>query len=472
MSIYSFPPLAASIYALILCLFIIIYNRKSSANISFAFLCLTTFVWQFSWFILFNVKDPSVASLLVKVGYSGIIFIPITFYQFSERFTNIKNAKYISYIAYLLGVTLLFLLWTSKLFINGYYQYVWGYYPKAGMLHPSFVLTLCGLSIMCVVLFLTHKKNKHNLPQINAQLNYLIWALIIYMPAATDFIVNYGYGFYPVGFIFVILSLSFIAYAIVRHRLMDIEVIIKKGVIYSVLMAAIIGIYSLLIFIGQNFFQTTLRVNQWIATIITAFVIAVGYKPLETFITDLTNQYFFRKKYDYQRTLKDSSEAMNLLTDIDRLIKLTTRIVARRMELEETSTLIYDEPNHRYIIKAAEGKSKELLGMTFSDNHDLFKHLFSSKQILVKDELIHTLNSKFLMPDEKRRLNTIRKEMERLHAQICVPSITRGKYMGNKLVAVFCMGYLSCPGFGSTVQRFNNASTRATSAGTSTPTLS
>jgi C4-dicarboxylate-specific signal transduction histidine kinase len=221
---------------------------------------------------------------------------------------------------------------------------------------------------------------------------------------------------------------------------MDIEVIIKKGVIFSTLMASIIGVYSLLIFLGQNIFQETLRINQWIATIITAFVIAVGYKPLETYITNITDKYFFRKKYDYQKTLKDSSEAMNLLTDIDRLVKLTTRIVARRMELEEASTLIYDEPRHKYLVRAAEGKSRDLWGTTYSDNFELFKHLFSSKQILLKDEVVNTLNSKLIMPDERKRLTTIRKEMDKLHAQMCVPSITRGKYMGNKLVAVFCMG--------------------------------
>jgi C4-dicarboxylate-specific signal transduction histidine kinase len=221
---------------------------------------------------------------------------------------------------------------------------------------------------------------------------------------------------------------------------MDIEIIIKKGFIYSILMAAIIGIYSLLMFIGQNIFQAAFGINQWIATIVTAFVIAVGYKPLESFLTDFTNQYFFRKKYDYQKTLMQSSEAMNLLTDIDRLVRLTTRIVARRMDLVETSTLIYEEAHHRYVVKAAEGKSKEMLGTTFSDNFELFKHLFSSKNILVKDEVTQTLNSKLVLHDERKRLSTIKKEMEKLHAQLCIPSITRGKYMGNKLVAVFCMG--------------------------------
>ncbi len=142
---------------------------------------------------------------------------------------------------------------------------------------------------------------------------------------------------------------------------MDIEIIIKKGILYSVLMVAIVAEYSLLLLVGQYIFQSALGVNQFFATVVTAFVIAIGYKPLETFVTEVTNEYFFKKKYDYQKTLKLSSEVMNLLTDIDRLVKLTTRIVCRKMDLVEGSTLVLDEPSHRYIVKAAESKSRNLL---------------------------------------------------------------------------------------------------------------
>lgn len=276
---------------------------------------------------------------------------------------------------------------------------------------------------------------------IKQQAKYMIFGTTLgYFGAATNFLLWFRIPFPPILNILIPVYVISIAYAILRHRLMDIEFVIKKGFVFSVLTASIIGIYSFLLFLGQNIFQSTLGVNQWIAAILTALAIAVGYQPLENIITNLTNQYFFRKKYDYQKTLKDSSEAMNLLTDIDRLVRLTTRIVARRMELEETSTLVFDESKHKYFVKAAEGKSKELLGTTYSDNFELFKHLFSTKQILLKDEVVNTLNSKLIMPDERKRLTTIRKEMDKLHAQICVPSITRGKYMGNKLVAVFILG--------------------------------
>jgi signal transduction histidine kinase len=313
--------------------------------------------------------------------------------------------------------------------------------PIPGLLYGVFVAYFDVVVLMAFIsLFIAYIKT------VGVQRNqylYLLIASIIGFSGTNDFFLTvYKSPFrLPFSHDWLISAYTAIfAYAVVQHRLMDIEVVIKKGIIYSTLMAAIVGVYSFLILLGQILFQNTLGINQWVATVITAFAIAVGFKPLESFITEITNEYFFKKKIDYQNTLKKSSEALSLLTNIDRLIRLSTRILARDMVLEEASTLIYDEAGHRYTVKAVAGKSKDLLGLALSDNHELFKHLFAAKRILLKDEIKHTLENKMLLPEERKRLNTIKKEMEMLHAHICVPSISRGKFIGNKLVAIFCIG--------------------------------
>src|SRR5713226_32848 len=138
MSFYSIPPLATGLLALILCLFVALRNPKSIVNLTFAGVCLLTTHWQGSWTLLFNIDDPSSALLLAKVGYSGIIFIPIVFFHFITKFTNGGDEKLVG-IFYALGVALLFSLWSSDLFIKGVYRYFWGFYPKAGLLHPFYL---------------------------------------------------------------------------------------------------------------------------------------------------------------------------------------------------------------------------------------------------------------------------------------------------------------------------------------------
>jgi len=438
MNIYASASLSASIIITFLGIFVLANNKKNPINKMFALSSWVIGGWIFCCFLESVLLDKPTVESIDKILNIFAAFSPSLFVHTIYTIVGEKDRLNIK-LCYAISTFLALSIFTPFFAQGVVFRYSVRYLTMPGPLYFGliFLLTLCGY----LSLIVTVKAFRTQIGHKREQLKYLFAAIAVIVVAALSyFMLIFNIQIPPLDNYLNIVYGVIMTYAIVRHRLMDIEVIIKKGIIYSILMATIIGVYSFLIFLGQNIFQATLGMNQWMAAILTAFAIAIGYKPLETFITNLTNQYFFQKKYDYQATLMQSSEAMNLLTDIDRLIKLTTRIVARRMDLTETSTLVLDEPNHKYIVRAAEGKSKELHGTTLSTNYELFKQLFSTKQILLKDEVVNTLNSKLLMPDEKKRLNTIKKEMEKLHAQICVPSITRGKYMGNKLVAVFCLG--------------------------------
>ncbi len=430
MNIYSLPPLIVAICAILLGLLILSNNRKSSANLSFSLLCLTTFVWQFSWFVLFNIADRDIASIIVKIGYSGIIFIPITFYQFSERFTNIKFARYISYVSYLIGLVFLYFLWATTHFIDGYYKYFWGYYPKAGFLHPLYLVLLFTLCFLCWVLFILQLNIKPNNPIKNTQVRYLIWALIIYVPAATDFIVNYGIEFYPFGYISVILSLGIIAYAIVRHRLMDIQFIIKKGIVYSALVAVIIGLYSALLLVIQQVFQSTIGVNQWLATVITAICIAAGFRPLEIVFTNFTDKVFFKAKYNYQRTLAELSKGMAELTNLDRLTTLVAKIVVRNMKLEGSMLFVYDYRSNNFNIVSAQGNMKGFRGLLLPKDDPLIKRLDQTEDVIIKEEFVRELENKQLISSVRNEIKDIIKQMTDFKAVLCVPSKIKGKLIG------------------------------------------
>jgi len=438
-------PLIAAIICISLGMLVLFKNTNNNKNRFYMLFSIILTIWAYACFVQSVTTDIKAAILYDKILYAAAVFAPTLFLHFISVYLNKKrnlalSVSYIlSWVFFVFNFTPFFRKGVVFLFNNRFVTI-----PEVGWyLYLAFfavVVAIAYYDLINTIRFGSGEIKRHS--------EYLfIASIFLVVGGLSYFALILNLASYPFDSILNLVSSTVLAvfeiiisYAILRYRLMDIEVVIKKGVVYSTMMASIVGVYSLLMFISQNVFESTLGINQWIATILTAFAIAVGYKPLETSVTNLTDKYFFRKKYDYQKTLKDSSEAMNLLTDIDRLVRLTTRIVARRMGLEETSTLVYDEPHHRYHVKAVEGKSKELLGTTFSDDYELFKHLFTAKKILIKDEVINTLNSKLLMPDERKRLTTIRKEMDKLHAQICVPSITRGKYMGNKLVAVFCLG--------------------------------
>jgi signal transduction histidine kinase len=143
-----------------------------------------------------------------------------------------------------------------------------------------------------------------------------------------------------------------------------------------------------------------------------------------TNIPELISRSIFKKRYDNEITLKKSGEIMNLLSDMDRLVVLTTRIVAKRMGIANAATLIIDETTHDYSVKAAEGKSRDLMGQTFTQDLGLFRYINKDRNPLVKGILEQGISD----------------EMNRLNAEVCVPCFSKGRYIGNKLVGIFCFG--------------------------------
>jgi len=141
-----------------------------------------------------------------------------------------------------------FLLKTNY-FINGFYKYFWGFYPKAGIIHPLYLLLLTILvARIFYLLFSNLEKKKRISFTENLQTKYILFASIFYAFAASDFIINYGIEFYPPGFLFILIFLGITAYAIVKHYLFGIRVILTELLVGSIALILLIQVLTAPIF--------------------------------------------------------------------------------------------------------------------------------------------------------------------------------------------------------------------------------
>ena len=206
MNPYSIFPLLSAVGFLSLGILAFVKGREHFlVRGTFLLECTVTFWWQFNWFVLFNIKDNFLASIIAKTGYSGIIFIPIAYLHFYHAMLN-KPSKWIK-IYYVIGFFFLIFLWKTDFFISGTYKFFWGYYPKASIIHPLYLLYLTILSSHCFYTLISAGKAIQWKGLLGNQVKYLALALFLYSLASSDFIVNYGIEFYPLGAVFVFLSL-------------------------------------------------------------------------------------------------------------------------------------------------------------------------------------------------------------------------------------------------------------------------
>ncbi len=117
----------------------------------------------------------------------------------------------------------------------------------------------------------------------------------------------------------VFLPLTF-SWAIVRYRLMDVDLIFKRGVAYTLATAALVGVYFGIVAFSASFVHTrlpNLRVWGLLAAIVATSLI---FDPLKRAIQARVDRVFEQKRFDYQETLIDFGRSLNSQTDLRALV--------------------------------------------------------------------------------------------------------------------------------------------------------
>lgn len=216
---YSLLPAAISLLFLGYGFFALASKGVNRISASFFLLCITTFFWQATWAVLYQVNDPAMARLLVKFGYLFILFLPTSTYHFLSEICGRREERRYVYFSYALSAILAIFLLGTDLIVSGYYHYFWGYYPKAGLLHPVHLLQT--LVVVNRGLYITFLSQRNASADLQMRLRLCSAGLLIFLFASVDYLCNYGFEFYPPGLVFTAIALGFLTIAIVRYDLLN-----------------------------------------------------------------------------------------------------------------------------------------------------------------------------------------------------------------------------------------------------------
>jgi hypothetical protein len=133
------------------------------------------------------------------------------------------------------------------------------------------------------------------------------------------------------------------ASAIVRYRLMDIEVIVKRALVYAAAVSAIVLIYAALLGAVQRVSVSGNGANQWVIAFFATLVAVLLAPPVKTFVQNALDRAFYRDRYDYRRAL--GAFARDLNSDLD-LNRLADRLIGRIVEtllIDRMALMLEDE---------------------------------------------------------------------------------------------------------------------------------
>src|SRR5882762_6124556 len=344
---------------------------RSPFVLHFASLCLTAFVFHF-YTPIGTYKDLDLAIAFLRSA--GLIMFAPLFLHFSAiypvRYHLFEGRRWRSVLLYVPTVLLLsvatFVFFHDEL-SRVFPQRLLDYSPNfaAGFYKAAFIQFAIALVASAALLVRRFVISKNTVAR--QQLKWVVWGSLL---AILPFMLLYGTG-YLIGedtagsltdasFVPLILIPLSLGYSVVRYRLMDVELVVRRAAVYAFTTLAIaVAIGAIVYFTGLFAFsgdvastgEITLRLILSVAAMACIVMIAA---PVKNFLQERVDRLFYGQRYDLRRSLLDFGRTISA-TAFDPLIDSLIAHLRDVMNVERLAIFVEDplDPSGYRVARAA-----------------------------------------------------------------------------------------------------------------------
>jgi two-component system, NtrC family, sensor kinase len=318
-----------------------VYLRRGNAPkaLHFYILCLVSFVFScFHYTGKLNNFDQVIFFGNVFAG----LFAPVIFLHFCLTFPEPRPwLRHKAFLIYVPSIAL------SAIYAGLSTGFV---VTNAQPLDLLWLLDRISLFYLCAMylagaLALTLEYRRSEDPIVRRQLQWLRnGAVFGILPFLAIYGIPYLMGAVPTHWMKLsVLSLTLIpltwAYAILRYRLMDVDIIFQQGYAYTLATLAILGIFYSIIFVVIK--PSQISGSAMVALLLIATFV---FQPIRSWIQELLDRYFFYKdQYDYRRTLIEFARELGAQTDLNEMLQSVADRLVRTLSIQHVAFFVADE---------------------------------------------------------------------------------------------------------------------------------
>ena len=141
--------------------------------------------------------------------------------------------------------------------------------------------------------------------------------------------------------VFFVLILLAVAFSIVRFKLMNIELVINRSLVYTILTVFTVSIYLFSVSILHSLFSKLFFIQETYIFVIGALGAAVVFHPARKKIQEFVDKTFFRQSYDYSKSILSFNERAHRIIRRDHLVDFFLEKIKKTLPLEDMGIFIY-----------------------------------------------------------------------------------------------------------------------------------
>jgi two-component system NtrC family sensor kinase len=166
------------------------------------------------------------------------------------------------------------------------------------------------------------------------------------VPAPAADLALFSLAFIPVSF----------AWAMHRYRLMDVDILFKRGIAYTLTGVLVVGLYVTLVVVIGDWFGDGLPQLGNLGRILATIVAALLFAPTKEFIQIWLDKFFYKERYDLRVTVADFGRSLGSEKDLGRVLDRIVERLSGSLSIDRMAVLIEDADDaSRFVLARAHG---------------------------------------------------------------------------------------------------------------------
>jgi K+-sensing histidine kinase KdpD len=335
----------------------------------------------------------------------------VLLYHFAIRLTAKRIESWVLPVLY--STVVLFIpLTMNDLVFTGMQTKPYGFAPVFGPAVPFWWGFTHLVTIMALVIFIKSYRKSASYEEKNRIAYIVVGIAFTFIGGAFDLLPVLGLPLYPGGIISTIIFCVLVTVAIVKYKLLDIQVAFRKGLAYA-LTSVVLAIPFLALYLVLTGLSVEGGLSIWLYLIL-LLILALVVPKLWNVAQQQIDKLFYRGRLDFLKALQDFSKRAHYLGDFTQLSRSVVNLIKQGFHSSTVLLLAVSKSRDFKTVASVNGQPLEL---TVPWHSPLLRWMSSNKKILHKQEM-------FLIPELHALTAREIDGLNRARAELVIPILS------------------------------------------------
>jgi len=331
---YPLSALINGILSLVFSIYVLLNNSKKPLNRVFSFLAFSVALWNIPYFIWQLTDTADSALFWVRIVMMGPILIPAAFFHFLMVLLKLSEKKKKAITAVYVLTFLFALSNLTPLFTRSVEQKLFfPYWPEPGYLFHLHIVMFCFCVLYGHYLMVRQYRFLSGVERNQIKYTFLS-SSISFLGGMTNYFLWYDIPIPPYGHCLVSVYIVFSGIAIVKYRLLDISVAIRRGVLFTIIYIIVFSIPIAMGILLEKDVRAFFGPRWWVGFFIAGGLLSYLAEMIYNYFRERDEFRFYEEQRKYHTYLRDASSDMIYIKNMKNLHERLFHILHNGLRIE------------------------------------------------------------------------------------------------------------------------------------------